>query len=71
LRKIKVNKKVIEEIRKTRYGLSAKHHHDTEELLEHYNASWISHCHFINQVLYFMVNPWTAWAFGSGLPLPK
>ncbi len=28
--------KAIEEIRKTRHEISAKHHHDTKELLKHY-----------------------------------
>jgi hypothetical protein len=28
--------KAIEEIRKTRHGISTKYHHDTKELLEHY-----------------------------------
>ncbi len=28
--------KAIEEIRKTRHEISAKFHHDTKELLEHY-----------------------------------
>ncbi|MCP4265850.1 MAG: hypothetical protein GY777_09795 [Candidatus Brocadiaceae bacterium] len=28
--------KAIEEIRKTRHEISAKYHHDTKELLEHY-----------------------------------
>ena len=28
--------KAIEEIRKTRHEISAKHHHNTKELLEHY-----------------------------------
>ncbi len=28
--------KTIEEIRRTRHQISAKYHHDTRELLEHY-----------------------------------
>ncbi len=28
--------KAIEEIRKTRHEISAKYHHDTKKLLEHY-----------------------------------